>query len=225
MTTDLELYGLGGLTEMAAAMTSASQEQSSGGGNFNGKDLLKLSQDDGSWLAGQDGYPVSSNIVVNPASFRRGWVAWENFAIVGEVMGAVNQPVTPVHELPQVVSKSGWQEQWSFEAAEPRTGKQLMYKVSSMGGVEAVKKLIGQVGAQIANDPGNPVPELKLSSTSYVSKAKKTIFKPVFILAAWHPPKANALADGSAEPETQPETVAPPPPPPAARQRQRRSAG
>ena len=223
MTTELAAFGLGDLAGMASAMTTASQE-STGGGSFNGKDLLKLSQDDGSWLAGQDGYPVTGNIVINPASFRRGHVAWENYAIAGEVMGSVTQPVTPIHELPQVVSKSGWQEQWSFEAAEPRTGAQLMYKVSSMGGVEAVKTLIGLIGNQLTNDPSHPVAEVKLSHTSYISKAKKKIFKPSFQLAAWHTPDSLALDAPETAPETAPAPETTSAPKTAARQRQRRSA-
>jgi hypothetical protein len=203
-------------------MTSASQEATAGG-SFNGKDLLKLSQDDGSWLAGQDGYSVNGNVVINPASFRRGHVAWENYQIVGEVMGSVADPVTPIHELPPVQSKSGWQEQWSFEAAEPETGAQLMFKSSSMGGVEAVKALIGAVGSQLVTDPEHPVAEVMLRHTSYISKAKKKVFKPTFNLAAWHTPDSMNLLDSPSQPEPQPETR-PAPTPPADRQRQRRSA-
>ena len=220
MTNDvaqLQNSGLANLEGMAKGLGNLANAASQGGSTFNGRELLKLDKGMGIWVYGQEGLGLDdAHIVINPQSFTHGLIAWGDSVVLGERMVSVNQTAPQPHDMPDV-GKS-YDMQLAFEAAICGLNTQLIYKTTAHGGKEFVGKLAQAIVEQLSNDPGHPVPELAMSSSSYQHKSWGRIFKPVFKVVAWHALDAAATNEPVPEPEPEPEPEAP------TRQRRRRSA-
>jgi hypothetical protein len=224
MTTDvanLQNSGLANLEGMAQSLGNLAQSAAQGGNTFNGRELLKLDKGMGIWVYGQEGVELDTNIVLNPQSFTHGLIAWGDSVVLGERMVPVSQPAPQIQDLPAVAKP--YDVQLAFEAAIPGLNTQLIYKTTAHGGKEFVGKVAQAIVEQLSSDPGHPVPEMELTSSSYQHKSWGRIFKPVFKIVAWHAIDAAVTNEPVPEPTPSDAPSVTPSVEPA-RQRRRRSA-
>ena len=170
------------------AMRKAQQNLSksvptSQGGAFGGRDLLKLDKL-GNWGIGQECTPPTGNIVVLPTSFEHGIILWENFKLIDEMMVSVFTDA-PTPDQTRYPNSPKWTAQMSFHCSVIGTDQQLLYKTSSMGGLEFAKAIFDAICHQLDQDKLHPVPEIELSCSSYVGKSGK-VFKPEYRIVDWH---------------------------------------
>ena len=181
MTNDvahLQNSGLANLESMAKGLGNLANAATQGGNTFNGRELLKLDKGMGIWVYGQEAVELDATIVVHPESFTHGLIAWGDSVVLGERMVPVNQTPPQVSDMPAVAVP--YAVQLAFEAAIPGLNTQLIYKTTAHGGKEFIGKLAQAIVAQLDTDPGHPVPELQMTSSSYQHKSWGRIFKPVF---------------------------------------------
>lgn len=182
----LDLGGLSNALDIAQSnMTDTSNP-------FQGRENLKIDQDDGSWVFGVDEMEVDANdkIAIDPSSFEQGWISWKKAEVAGEVMVSISEPMPLESSL--TVTGADWRKQFRFDAVLLETGEQLIFKSSSLGGGKAVSSVFKALRGALAKHPTYHVPVITLSSNSYINKnyANKKIFNPVFIMVDW------ATADG-----------------------------
>ena len=189
-----------GLVDVAALSQSigvASDMMTDEGGAFNGRDLLKICQDDGTWIYGMDEMELDATdrIAVDPSSFQHGFVSWKESKIAGEVMVGIGD-VLPVESALPTTGKE-WKRQYSFEAVTLDHGDELLFKNSSMGAAKAIKTLFKQLQKAISTHPNYYVPVMTLSSNSYVNKnyANKTIYNPIFTVVDWADVNGELMSD------------------------------
>lgn len=198
MSTGLAAFKAAGVPITTSALQQALTNVSTGepaGGSFDGRELLKMI--DGEWMYGQEQVEISPSelVAVNPGSFQHGWICWVDSEVMGEVMVPVSQPLPDVSRLETFMvpadPKKGvpehpakWDSQLRFDA-QMDDGTQLLYKISSLGGKEAVKKLAQSIGSQLSVDAQKPVALVSLTSTSYEHKKYNTVYKPVFTITGW----------------------------------------
>lgn len=159
-------------------------------------DLLKfLSREGGVWVYGQEGIDVEpeSTWAVNPLSFQHGWVCWKDSKIAGEAMAPVGQPKPMVDTLPDNgVDAKGkqttWDEQMSIRlmcVSGEDEGVEVIYKVSTVGGLNAIKDLAKAVGAKINSGSADVVAVVTLANDSYPHKEYGKTYIPVLDIASW----------------------------------------
>lgn len=163
-----------------------------------GDPYLRL-QTDGNWVYSAENIEVEpgSRWAVNPFSLMHGWVAWTDRPgkqaneIVGEVMVAMTSPLPPEHELRDVSGTSdnaSWAQQLSLQlkcVSGEDIGEQVLYKTTSVGGMNALKKIIGAIMAQLDKDQEHPVPLIELKVDSYPHKKWGKTYIPIFDIVAW----------------------------------------
>tara|TARA_R110000787_G_scaffold14333_2_gene44222 strand:+ start:5426 stop:6094 length:669 start_codon:yes stop_codon:yes gene_type:complete len=166
-------------TALAKGLTQAKERISIDSGDIP---YLKLAKH-GEWTYGSDDVEVQEGAkwAVNPNSFSEGYVAWGSGEILGEEMRSMVAGVPVLlNELPDVGKP--WKKQVSYLLRcmnGDDEGQQVLYKVSSKGGLKAAQKLINEVIVQIDKDPLNIVPVIELKMTSYKHKQYGTIFNPI----------------------------------------------
>ena len=170
---------------------------------------------DGTWCYGAENVEVQTDSLwaVNPYSLQHGWVSWTDHPgkqaneIVGEVMVPMTSPLPPKTEL----QDTGWE--WSQQLSiqlkcltGEDVGTQVMYKTTSVGGMNAVKALIAKLMTQLDADPDNPVPVLTLDMDSYQHKKWGKTYTPIFDVKKWialdAEPDEQVEADEPAEEKT-----------------------
>lgn len=131
-----------------------------------------------------------SKWVVNPWSMTHGWILFDNkFEFVEQrsvVPAAESLPGKPENPSPEI-SKSGWQEQFSFSLMclnGDDKGLEVLFNTSSTGGIKACKQLIAAFSVHVNNDPAGeqtPLPVIELLADSYYNKTyRRTVHFPVF---------------------------------------------
>lgn len=213
---------LAGLSQLKQGLQNVQTSIVSVGGDY----LLRLIAG-GTWVYGQENIEVEPNSewAINPLSVMHGWIAWTDYKKKknepkGEVMVPAFQPLPAYATLREVTDDDGnvleYVQQISFQlqcmTGEDK-GEQVLYKATSVGGMNASKELLGEIIKQLEVDDSNPVPVICLKSDSYDHKVWGKTFVPVFEIVDWvplddaiNPPMEDEKADPEAdvkEPEQQ----------------------
>lgn len=165
-----------------------------------GDPYLRLMKD-GIWVYGQENVEVEdkSEWAVNPLSIQHGWVAWSDYEkktneVIGQVMVPANTPLPSRVALQDVVddegNKGNWQQQISMQfqcMSGEDVGTQVLYKATSVGGMNASKGLLEAILNQLDKDIDNPVPLVLLKSDSYTHKKYGKTYVPEFDVVEWVP--------------------------------------
>jgi hypothetical protein len=162
-----------------------------------GRSLLKLSKT-GQWNFGVDNVRLEAGtfLVVNPASFASGFVAWHKGQIEGEYMNPIESGPVNYRSLPEVNSKQGWQAQLGVLMAtldDPPLN--LEYKTNSVGGIKALSKLMGEIAFGLKADSRRVFPVISIGSDSYIHREWGEVFTPVFEIAYWLDENGNRVED------------------------------
>lgn len=198
-----------------------------------GDPFLRLLKD-GDWVYGQENIEVEkgSYWAVNTFALRHGWVSWtdnpgnQKNEIVGEVMVPMTQPLPPQNSLPD----TGWPWTQQLEiqlkcTTGEDTGQQVRFKTTSVGGMNAMSKLIDEIMKQLDRDPDRPIPVIELQTDSYPHKKWGKTYIPIFDIVKWVSPDVSGEFEAGepAEDKQQAKTEAKPAAEPE-RTRTRRSA-
>lgn len=165
-----------------------------------GDPYLRLLKD-GSWVYGQENVEVEegSEWAVNPLSLMHGFVVWSDYKkksneILGEVMVPAASPLPARSDLRETVDDEGnrcdWDQQLSMQfqcLTGEDEGTQVLYKTTSVGGMNACKALINAIVRQLETDPDNPVPVVKLGSSHYNHTKYGKTYVPELEIVDWVP--------------------------------------
>lgn len=165
---------------------------------------------DGTWVYGADNVEVQEGSLwaLNPFSIMHGWVSWTDHPgkqaneIVGEVMVPAGQPLPPQTELRD--TGWPWTQQLSVQLrcmSGEDIGTQVLYKTGSVGGMNAVKKLINEIMAHISEDEDTPVAVVQMGTDHYMHKKWGKTYTPIFDIVKWIALEDDAaVAEASARP-------------------------
>jgi len=163
-----------------------------------GKALLRFTKQ-GTWIFGVDNELLApgARLVLNPASMSKGYVAWYQSKIEGEVMQPLSLgPVDP-SKLPPVNSGSippggkapsgrGWEDQASIEAVtQSEIPLCMIYKTSSLGGMKVLLDLASTIVMGFAENPKRAYPVVELGADSYQHKEYGQVFTPIIEVVGW----------------------------------------
>jgi hypothetical protein len=158
--------------------------------------FLKMSKS-GDWIYGaeEDEVPAGTQFGVNPNSFQRGVIAWQDTsngapaAKLDERMYSVFEDNPPEPGDPPKGAR-GWEAQFGFSMIAVNGGKlagtELQYRASSDGGKRAIAALIAEVAEGAPTNPGK-MPLIVLDTRSYKHASYGKIYAPVFKLVKWVP--------------------------------------
>lgn len=187
LTTNPASTAIGALAGLRQGLANVRQSIPQTGDAF-----LRLLKD-GGWVYGAENIEVEdgSTWAVNPLSLRHGWVSWTDHKNQkNEVAGEVMVPMTAPLPLQTDLRDTGWKwdQQVAFQLkcmSGEDTGEQTLYKTVSVGGMNAVAKLVSDIMAQLDKDPEHPVPIVRLLSDSYLHKVYGKTYVPVFKIVGW----------------------------------------
>jgi hypothetical protein len=181
-----------------------------------GKDLIKLSKNDGSWNIGQADEPmqVGSKWLINILSICHGFVCWSNYPgsrkneRLGEVMVPMSQPKP---QKPAPIEGFPFAEQRSFEAIclnGEDEGAEVQFKNGSVGTMKAFKKLEDAIKAQLRSDRAFPCPVIQFKSDRYKHTDYGWIHNPIFEVVDWSDLGGNLKSGAGTDPEPKPAPAA-----------------
>jgi len=186
MSTAMVKFDLSKLNVAARTMTAAVPSPMS---------YLRMDKS-GEWTYGaeQDEVPAGTQLAVNPESFQRGYVAWQDTKGGAPAAKLDERMYSCFEELPEVgdcpKGARGWEAQFGFSMKAINGGKiagtELQYRSSSDGGKRAIAALITEVAEGAPQNPGK-MPLIVLDSRSYKHAAYGKIYAPVFKLVKWVP--------------------------------------
>jgi hypothetical protein len=188
-------------------------------GGGGGLPMLSFKREgDGTWMYGQKRTIVEddSRWGVNPLSFRYGFICFgDGNKVVGERLVSVSQPMPDITELPDKGFE--WQSQWAVNLKcvnGTDAGIEVIYKPTTVGGIQAIATLIEAVRDRLNSDQHNSKisPIVHLEKGSYQHGQYGRVWKPVLTIVDWMPLSGPAPAP------------APTSPPPAEQPRRRRVA-
>lgn len=190
-----------GLQNVAAAVPVA-----------GGVPILRMGRD-GKWIYGQDNYEVEdgSEWAANPMSLQHGYICWkkrpEGSKEKAEKLGEVLVPMTskkPLKDSLQQYGDSAWQDQVSIDfrcMSGQDEGEQVVYKPSSVGGLNEIGSFIEAIMKQIDADPEHPVPVVRLAFDHYPHPTYGKTYTPVLEIVRWVSLEdAEDVADEAPEP-------------------------
>lgn len=190
MTLPIDFANAGIPSNLQALGEALGQASVSTDSGFNGRELLRLSKDDGAWSFGQEQLELEegAEIAVNPLSFMHGFISWQTKKgeVLGERMVPVTQALPEQAELPNTGEK--WDEQLMVEMQilnGEDEGVPLVYKTTAHGGKSLIRAIMRAVTGQIGAGSEYIVPVINLTSSSYQHKVYNTVYKPEFELVAW----------------------------------------
>jgi hypothetical protein len=134
---------LASLTGLAAVLNAVDTASVVG---RSGLPLLQFKREgSGTWMFGQKRTVVEdgSRWAINPPTFKWGYICFNEANKPTERLVPVSQPKPDVAQLPDTGFE--WQEQWGVNlkcASGTDTGTEVVYKASTVGGVQAVAGLI-----------------------------------------------------------------------------------
>jgi len=188
-------------------------------GGRSGKPMLqfKSRENSGTWMFGQQRIsPEAGSLwAVNPQTFQWGYICFSNDnKPAGERLVPISQPMLAITELPD--KGFPWQEQMAVDLKcinGADAGTEVVLKVSTVGGIQAVTGLIDTVRDRLngGQHDGKIAPIVRLERDSYQHGQYGRVPTPVFTLVDW------MSLDGPAP--------APAPAPPPAEQPRRRRLG
>ena len=144
----------------------------------------------GEWLLGPGADPVTDEVFsLDLASLKHGYVLWHNRKPT-RAFAPINQPL-PV--APDPIDSDQPNEARSLEGIFI-DGQQFQLEVSTVGGRNAVDRLIGEMAAR--SNSGSPYlfPQVKLAAGSYEHDSYGTVFTPELAPVAWFDGEGNEEA-------------------------------
>lgn len=171
--------GLPAVEAMKDGLVKASAKVQSNAGLM----ILKMDRL-GDWIYGPENLPVDDGVLVafNPSTFQHGGVWWEDGKIKDEQMVPVTAP-DPWYAEGLAEAPGDWSQQMSVEGVlvgGPDDGEEIIYKTSSLGGLEAIGTLAMEVANALDSDePEKCVPIVRLGNTFYQHKKYGKVYKPV----------------------------------------------
>lgn len=187
MTNSLMKVG-GGLPmsaeDLKAGLQTASQAIQGGDGSLALLRLLKS----GTFVYGPENIEIEpgSRWAVNPNSIQHGWVCWGDSELLDERMVPFNQAPPVRAELPDL--GYDWNQQVAVGlqcVSGEDEGQVVLYKGSSKGIRNAMKKLIAALVTQLNADPVNYVPIVHMDVDSYNHPKWGETFFPVIDVLDW----------------------------------------
>ena len=180
-----------------------------------GSPYLRLLKD-GDWVFGQEDHAVAkgTEAVINPMSIKHGYSCWTNRQpgqgkneSLGELMVGLGATLPAMHELeqhtdPQHGTPCPWKDQISLDVkflSGKHKGTQVLYKVSSVGGLNACKGILDAIMAKL--DEGTPFvcPIVTFDSDSYKHNTYGKTYVPKIEVVGWMDLEGNE-EDGDEEP-------------------------
>ena len=172
-------------SDLLAGLTQATQalQNATGGGGL----LLRLLKS-GDWVYGPDDIDMEegSEWAANPATIHQGFICWGEGEILGEEMAPLNAP--PINKQSLESLGKPWKQQIAIEfrcMSGEDTGTTVVYKVTSVGGLRAVDKLLRAVVTRIQAGETEVIPVMELGVDSYKHKEYGRIYTPVLEPTAW----------------------------------------
>jgi len=135
----------------------------------------------------QDG----SHWAVNIMSMAHGWSCWVDGGpgkandLAGEVLVSMTLP-RPAQPAP--IGEFEFKELYSMEMKclnGDDAGKEVVYRINSVGGKRAIMALMDEIYGQLASRPAYPCPVLVLTSDSYQHKKWGPTAFPIFTVVGW----------------------------------------
>lgn len=162
---------------------------------------LRLLQD-GGWVFGQEDNSVApgTEAVINVLSIKHGYSCWTNRGKgegknenLGEIMVGLSQALPAMHELeqkidPQTERVCPWKDQMAVDVKfldGKHKGTQVLYKVSSVGGLNAMKTVIDSVLEKLDEDTEFVCPVITLDSDSYKHPSYGKTYVPDIQIVGW----------------------------------------
>jgi hypothetical protein len=189
-----------------------------------GKPILRLIKG-GTWLYGQTNEEMQpgSRWAVNVMTLAHGWCCWvegeSKNTLEGDIMVSMSEKL-PAKPAP--IRDTEFKEQRAFELKcmdGEDEGTEVVYKVNSYGGVQAVTALIGDIQRRLLTP--YPCPVLTFDSEWYQHPKWGRVDKPIFTIVGWC--DLNGNVEGEAAPPIAPASAATEPAPaPAAPARKRK---
>jgi hypothetical protein len=209
----------GALTSLAALQTALNRVDTMSVAGRSGLPMMQFKREgDGTWSFGQKRIKPEkgSRWAVNPTTFKWGFICFDNNnKVLDERLVSISQPKPVITELPD--RGFPWQEQWAVNMKcldGTDAGVEVTFKVSTVGGIQAVAGLIELVRDRLNSGQHDSkiVPIALLEKDSYPHKQYGRVWIPVLTIVDW------MRFDGPAP------TPAPAPtsPPPAEQPRRRR---
>ncbi|MFZ0840662.1 MAG: hypothetical protein WAM77_24640, partial [Xanthobacteraceae bacterium] len=196
------------LEALAKALNNVDMTATSGRSNIP---MLQFASRENVWTIGQKKIVVDndSTWAVNPTTFKRGWIAFnDNNKPVGEHLVSVSLPMPDKTELPD--KGSAWQEQWTVNmkcTTGTDAGAEVVYKPSTVGGIQAIGGLIEAVRDRIngGQHDNKIAPIVRLERDSYQHPQYGRIWTPMLTIVDWMsldgPAPASALKPASSAPK------------------------
>jgi hypothetical protein len=167
---------------------------------------------DGDWVFGQEDNAVAkgTEAVINPLSIKHGYSCWTNRQPgqgknenLGEIMVGLNAPLPAIHELPQHTDSvtgavAAWKDQMSVDIkfiAGKHKGTQVMWKVSSVGGLNAAKGILDAILARLDENTAFVCPIVTLDSDSYKHATYGKTYVPKIEVVGWMDLDGNEEGD------------------------------
>ena len=209
MANDLQKFFSGHNVPSREALTKSLSGFSAAKNALTGKALLKLNKDNGVWVFGADNEKLREGtvLIANPASLSSGYVAWYLGKIEGEHMQPLSMGPIDASTLEEVNSGSvppgkkvpsgrGWEQQASIDLiTQDETPLNMIYKVSSFGGLKALLNLAGEIAYGMSEDPRRVYPLLEMATDSYQHKEFGLVYTPELIIVGWLDEAGNVLKD------------------------------
>jgi hypothetical protein len=153
-----------------------------------GKHILRLMKG-GMWIYGQTNEEVQpgSRWAVNVMTLAHGWCCWvegeSKNSLEGDVMVSMSEKLPA---QPDAIRGTEFKPQRSFDLKcldGEDEGEEVVYKVNSRGGIEAVTKFIGDIQRRLLTP--YPCPIITLDSEWYPHPKWGRVDKPIFSIVGW----------------------------------------
>jgi hypothetical protein len=147
----------------------------------------------GKFFIGEDEVPVGREYNAYPLDWVRGWVKWENGAVIAEHLGRVADGFVPA-ERPELgdTDKLKWEEgndSWQLQNMLPledaETGEFLVFVSGSFGGKLAIEKLCNRVARDLKAGRDRGLPRIKLAVAEFNTKNFGEVQRPDFVIVGW----------------------------------------
>jgi hypothetical protein len=205
MGNALVLKAFGGVEAAKKYAAAAYAVISTIGMGNDGKPILRLTED-GDWIFGQDETPLHKTdlLAINPASFRHGYIAFDDKGVAfdvhgdpAEILQPIVQPLPYRDDLPELEEPRGkrskrvpkWQDQLALDLIVvdgKNKGAEMVYKPTSVGGLRMCAKIIGEVARRLEADELEIVPLVELFSSSYFNRTwNKDVAVPEHAIIEW----------------------------------------
>lgn len=200
MTTEVTkpaATGLGALSALRTGLQNVRTKMPEVGGS----PFLRLLKD-GDWVFGQEDNAVAkgTEAVINPMSIKHGYTCWTNRQPgqgknenLGELMVGLGQPLPSMHELEQHKDPTSgapcpWKDQISMDVKfldGKHKGTQVMWKTSSVGGLNAARVVLDAILAKLADETEFVCPIVRMESDSYKHATYGKTYVPVLEVVGW----------------------------------------